>query len=185
MKIDSKRLILRSYEDGDISDLVEGLNNIEVAKWMAGVPFPYTEKDAKDFIERTKNNDENSKIELAIVLKENNELVGNIGFNNVDLIHRSAALNIIIGEEEKRGQGYGKEAIKLLLEYGFNNLNLNNVMLKVYSFNRGAIKMYESLGFKKFGTRHNSYYFKGKFYDEIQMEILKEEYTELEPFIYI
>lgn len=36
MKIESKRLILRSYEDRDISDLVEGLNNIEVAKWMAG-----------------------------------------------------------------------------------------------------------------------------------------------------
>ena len=39
MKIESKRLILRSYEDRDISDLVEGLNNIEVAKWMAGVPL--------------------------------------------------------------------------------------------------------------------------------------------------
>ena len=84
MKIDSKRLILRSYEDGDISDLVEGLNNIEVAKWMAGVPFPYTEKDAKDFIERTKNNDENSKIELAIVLKENNKVIGGTEIRNIN-----------------------------------------------------------------------------------------------------
>ena len=104
------------------------------------------------------------------------------GFNFTD---RSAVLGIFIGDDSNRGKGYGKEAIKLLLEYGFNNLNLNNIMLSVYSFNKRAIKVYESLGFKKFGTRHKSHYFKGKFYDEIQMEILKEEYSEIEPFIYV
>ena len=61
MKIESKRLILRNWEDGDVNDIVEGLNNIEVAKWMAGVPYPYTENDARNFIERAKNNDENVK----------------------------------------------------------------------------------------------------------------------------
>ena len=50
MKIESKRLILRNWEDGDIEDIVEGLNNIEVAKWMAGVPYPYTENDADIFL---------------------------------------------------------------------------------------------------------------------------------------
>ena len=55
MIIESKRLILRNWKDEDIDDLVEGLNNINVAKWMAGVPFPYTKKDAKNFIEMAKN----------------------------------------------------------------------------------------------------------------------------------
>lgn len=50
MKIESKRIILRKWEDGDVEDIVDGLNNIEVAKWMAGVPYPYTENDAKQFI---------------------------------------------------------------------------------------------------------------------------------------
>ena len=122
---------------------------------------------------------------MIINLKENDELIGNCSFTEIDLIHRNAMLGIFIGDEKNRGNGYGKEAIKLLLEYGFNNLNLNNIMLNVYEFNKGAIKVYESLGFKKFGTRHKSYYFKGKFYDEIQMEILKEEYNEIEPFIYV
>lgn len=43
MKIESKRLILRNWEDGDVEDIVDGLNNIEVAKWMAAIPYPYTE----------------------------------------------------------------------------------------------------------------------------------------------
>ncbi len=48
MRIESKRLILRNWEGGDVEDIVEGLNNLEVAKWMAGVPFPYTEKVLKE-----------------------------------------------------------------------------------------------------------------------------------------
>ena len=84
MKIESKRIILRNWEYDDVEDIVEGLNNLEVAKWMAGVPFPYTENDAKNFIERAKNNDENTKIVLAIVLKENNKVIGGTEIRNIN-----------------------------------------------------------------------------------------------------
>ena len=84
MKIESKRLILRNWEDGDVKDIVDGLNNLEVSKWMAGVPFPYTENDARNFIERAKNNDENVKIALAIVLKENNKVIGGTEIRNIN-----------------------------------------------------------------------------------------------------
>ncbi len=84
MKIESKRLILRNWEDGDVEDIVEGLNNIEVAKWMAGVHYPYTENDARNFIERAKNNDENVKMLFAIVLKENNKVIGGTEIRNIN-----------------------------------------------------------------------------------------------------
>ena len=57
---------------------------IEVAKWMVSVPYPYTENDAKNFIERAKNNDENLKIALAIVLKENNKVIGGTEIRNIN-----------------------------------------------------------------------------------------------------
>ena len=84
MIIESKRLILRNWKDEDIDDLVEGLNNINVAKWLAGVPFPYTKKDAKNFIEMTKNQDENVKISLAIILKDNNKVIGGTELRNIN-----------------------------------------------------------------------------------------------------
>ena len=84
MKIESKRLILRNWEDGDVEDIVDGLNNIEVAKWMAGVPYPYTENDAKQFIEHTKGQDENVKISLAIVLKASNKVIGGTEIRNIN-----------------------------------------------------------------------------------------------------
>ena len=84
MEIKSKRLILRNWEDGDVNDIVEGLNNIEVAKWLASVPYPYTENDARNFIERAKNNDENVKMLFAIVLKENNKVIGGTEIRNIN-----------------------------------------------------------------------------------------------------
>lgn len=82
MIIESKRLILRSWEDRDVNDIVDRLNNINVAKWMVGVP--YTKNDAENFIKRAKNQDEKVKISLAIVLKENNKVIGGTEITNIN-----------------------------------------------------------------------------------------------------
>jgi len=50
MELETKRLILRDWKDKDVIDLVEGLNDLEVTKWMAVIPYPYTRKDAEEWI---------------------------------------------------------------------------------------------------------------------------------------
>lgn len=64
----------------------------------------------------------------------------------------------------------------MLVKYGFEYLNLNNIMLKVYSFNERAIKCYKKVGFKEFGRRHKTIPIKNVWYDDIYMEILREDY---------
>ena len=179
-KIVGTRLYLSPMNIEDAPIYVKWLNDKTVSENIGCDINVMTLDSEKEWIRKNQNN-----YNFAIILKDKDQLIGNCGFADIDLIHRNATLGIFIGDEDNRGKGYGKEAIKLLLEYGFNNLNLNNIMLNVYSFNKKAIKVYESLGFKTFGTRHKSHYFKGNFYDEIQMEILKEEYGQIEPFIYI
>jgi RimJ/RimL family protein N-acetyltransferase len=93
----------------------------------------------------------------------------------VDQIRQCAEVGLLIGEEENRSKGYGEEVLKLLLDYGFQYLNLNNVMLRVFSFNERAIQCYKKVGFKEMGRRRQSYYLKGKFHDEVYMDILKCE----------
>lgn len=179
-KIVGDHLYLSPMNVEDAPIYVKWLNDKTVSENLGLDTKVTTLEGEKEWLKRCQN-----QYNFAIVLKENDKLIGNVSFGDVDLIHRNAMLQIFIGDEQNRDRGYGKEAIKLLLEYGFNNLNLNNIMLNVYSFNKRAINLYESLGFKKFGTRHKSHYFKGQFYDEIQMEILKDEYSEIEPFIYV
>ena len=93
-------------------------------------------------------------------------------------INRSAKLGIFIGEEKHRGKGIGKEAIQLILDYGFHYLNLNSIQLSVFAFNERAIACYKKCGFKEVGRLREAYYLNGKYYDKILMDILKSEFHE-------
>lgn len=177
-KLNGLNIYLSPMNIEDAPLYVKWLNNKEVSENIGRDNITVTLEYEKEWIKKNQ-----SSYVFAIVLKEKDILIGNCGFNEIDLIHKKATLGIFIGDSENRGKGYGKEAIKLLLDYGFNNLNINNIMLKVYSFNTKAIKCYESLGFKKIGTRRKCHYLKDKYYDEVFMEILKDEYSEIEPFI--
>lgn len=94
----------------------------------------------------------------------------------VDHVNRSAMLGIFIGETSYWGQGYGHEAIKLLLDYGFNLLNLHNIMLGVFSFNERAIRSYKRVGFKEIGRRRQARIIGGQKFDVIFMDILADEF---------
>ena len=102
MIIESKRLILRNWKDEDIDDLVEGLNNINVAKWMSGVPFPYTKDDAKNFIEMVKNQNEKVKISLSIVLKEEDKVIGGTEIRNINKKDGTAGGGIWLNEKYQK-----------------------------------------------------------------------------------
>ena len=121
---------------------------------------------------------ENCDLQFAIVDKETDELIGNCGYPKINRQDRTAEVGIFIGKEDNRGKGYGAEALKLLLDYGFNYLNLHSIMLAVMSFNERAIACYKKVGFKEIGRRRQSYYLNGKYYDSVYMDILKEEFKE-------
>jgi RimJ/RimL family protein N-acetyltransferase len=94
----------------------------------------------------------------------------------VDKVDRKAMFGIAIGEKAYWDKGYGQEATKLLLDYGFNLLNLNSVMLGVFSYNQRAISCYKKVGFKEIGRRRQARIIGGKKYDMILMDILAEEF---------
>jgi RimJ/RimL family protein N-acetyltransferase len=95
---------------------------------------------------------------------------------NVDHVNRSAMLGVLIGEKTYWGKGYGHEAVKLLLDYGFNLLNLHSIMLGVFSFNERAIRSYQKVGFKEIGRRRQARVVGGHKFDVIFMDILADEF---------
>lgn len=94
----------------------------------------------------------------------------------VDHVNRTAMLGIVIGEKEYWGKGYGQEATRLLVEYGFGLLNLNSIMLGTFEFNARARHCYERVGFREIGRRRQARIVGGQKYDAILMDILAEEY---------
>lgn len=114
---------------------------------------------------------------FAIRLIQTNEMIGSIGLNKLDLLHRNAELGIMIGSKNHWRQGYGEESINLLLDFSFNLLNLKNIYLKVMEYNAPAIGLYEKIGFKEAGRLRKLHEMNGKRYDVLFMDILPEEYN--------
>lgn len=103
-------------------------------------------------------------------------LIGRCMLFDLDWVNRTAMLGIFIGEKACWGQGYGQEAVRLLLDYGFNLLNLNSVMLGAFAFNQRAIHCYERVGFKAIGRRRQARVIAGVKHDVLLMDILAEEF---------
>lgn len=113
---------------------------------------------------------------FTIVEKDGGRAVGRCLLFAVNPVDRCAWIGIFIGECDCRGKGYGQEAMRLLLDFGFNLLNLHNIMLGVFAFNERAIHAYQRLGFHDIGRRREARWIGGKAYDVIFMDLLEEEF---------
>lgn len=178
MKIESDRLILREWEDNDISDLIEGLNNINVSKWTAYVPYPYTESDAEKFLAYTKTlNYKSDNIELAVVLKENNKVIGGTAISSINKKDGTAGGGIWLNEKY-HGKGYGTEAFYTKIKYAFEELGLRRMENGYFSGNNASKKMQIKLGFKEEGIRRKKFLClaTNEYVDEFITGLLKEEF---------
>lgn len=159
-----------SPEDAEV--VVKWSNNLDVSICTGEASDMITYNKQKNYIESTIN----SGYGFLIISKSNDEPVGTCRLKHVDLINRRAELGIFIGEKSCWNIGIGTEAIKLILDFGFNIINIRNIMLEVYSFNERAIKAYEKCGFKEMGRRRKSIIYGNKEYDVVYMDILSEEF---------
>ena len=169
-KLVGDRVYLSPMNVDDVETYVKWLNDFNVTDGVGSSCRTTSLESEKDWLKHN-----SGQYQFAIVRVEDDILIGNCGIQGVDQIRQCAEVGLFIGDEENRNKGYGVEVLNLLLDYCFDYLNLNNVMLKVFSFNERAIKCYKKVGFKEIGRRRQSYYLKGKFFDEVYMDILKSE----------
>ena len=174
-KLVGERIYLSPMSIEDAEVFTKWLNDFNVTDYISTSARINTLEFEKEWLENTLKKQGPL---FSIIKLDNDEMIGNIGLHEINNISRTAKLGIFIGEDENRSKGYGTEALKLLLDYGFNYLNLNNIMLTVYNFNGRAIRAYEKAGFKEFGRRRKSYFLNGKYYDKVYMDVLAEEFTE-------
>jgi RimJ/RimL family protein N-acetyltransferase len=113
---------------------------------------------------------------FAIHVKDEDEPVGVISLMNISDANESAELSVIVGHPNDRHQGYGTEAIGLLLRYAFEELGLNRVGLSAFDFNEEAIAAYEKLGFAIEGRYRQAIKRKSRFHDAILMSVMKSEW---------
>jgi diamine N-acetyltransferase len=91
--------------------------------------------------------------------------------------HGTAEFGITIGDASDRGQGFGTEATRLLLDYAFTVLGVHNVWLDTPAYNSGAIRAYEKAGFREIGRRRGARTLAGTRYDVVLMDCIAGEFV--------
>lgn len=114
-------------------------------------------------------------VAFAIRLRRTGRLIGVCQLTAISRSHRTADLQIRLGDAAARGRGYGGEAVRLLLDHAFHDLNLHRVGLQVFATNRAAIRTYERAGFRHEGTLREAAFIGGEYVDVRLMGILREE----------
>ena len=173
-KLVGERIYLSPRSIEDLEKYTEWMNDFEVTDYIGRSNQIMTIEAEKKYLEENIN----EEAVFAIVDIEKDKLIGSIGLHKVNHFKRTATLGIFIGDKDYRNKGYGTEAIRLILDYGFNYLNLNNINLDLLEFNERAFACYKKCGFKEYGRRRKSEFVDGKYYDRISMDILAEEFTE-------
>jgi len=168
-----ERLYLRPFDHDDLVHVRKWANDPEVRRLTAEVT-PMSQAAAEEWYERVKA--DRDRVWFVIVLKDGDRPIGDCGLLRMFPAWRNTDLSIILGEKDTWGQGYGTEAIRLLLDYAFGCLNMHRVSLGVVGFNERALRFYEKAGFKREGAQRDGYFHDHRYYDFVMMSILEDEY---------
>jgi RimJ/RimL family protein N-acetyltransferase len=171
-----ERIRLRAVEPTDLTQFTEWLNDPEVRQGlMVNLPFSLKEEQAW-YENMLKSPREEHPLGIEILTDDGWELIGNCGLFDINWRIREAEFGIFIGAKQYWNQGYGTEAFKLIIQHGFNTLNLNRIFVRVYENNPRAIRSYEKTGLTVEGRKRQAHYDEGQFFDVILMSILRSEW---------
>lgn len=173
-KLAGQKCYLSPVDTQAVEKVAQWSNDMEVAIRTGDISDMITYEVQKNYLE----NMNNRGYAFYIVRQEDDEAVGIARLMRVDLINRNAVLGMFIGEKNNRDVGIGTEATKLILDFGFNVINLRNIMIETFSFNERAMRMCKKCGFKEIGRRRKAIIYGEKEFDEVYMDILSEEFKD-------
>ena len=163
----------RPLELADADQCQRWMNDPEI--WSPlGTFLPMNWEKERNFITLSQSRPE--CVQLAIVTSDDDNMIGMGGLMNIRWKDRAASFDVIIGEANSRGRGYGTDAAGLILNYAFKTLNLNRVELEVLASNEPAIHLYEKVGFQPEGVRRECHFVNGHYQDGLIFSILAHEY---------
>ncbi|MCP4536332.1 MAG: GNAT family N-acetyltransferase [Chloroflexi bacterium] len=176
MELATKRLILREFQENDWLDVLAYQSNslyLQYYEWTERTP-----KDAQEFVQMfiaQQQDHPRTKAQLAIVLKSNNQLVGNCGIRMESADAHEADIGYELAPAHW-GYGYATEAACAILHFGFTELDLHRIWAWCIADNVGSIGVLEKLGMQLEGRLREKEHFKGRWWDRLIFAILDSEW---------
>jgi len=162
--LETEKLILRKLLYSDKKDIFEYAKKSEVAKDVLWYPHQ-TEMDTLEFLNTIyEEYRKNRPAPWGILLKENNKIIGTAGFVNCDEINHKAEIGYVLSKVYW-GKGIMSEAVKEIIKFGFESLELNRIEARCNTSNIASGKLLEKIGFTYEGVLREQLVVKGKFKD--------------------
>lgn len=174
--IEGRSVRLRRHRPENLPAILRWYADPELARLTRYQTRPMPREEVEHFFEARLISPDASA--YAVHIRSTDRLIGLTTFSSLDADNGSALFHITIGERDAWGHGYGTEAVELMLNHAFERLRLHRVALSVFSFNDRAIRSYEKAGFHIEGRLREAILRDGRYWDEIQMGALREEWLE-------
>jgi [ribosomal protein S5]-alanine N-acetyltransferase len=180
LKLETKRLVLREWSKKDVDDLIEGLNNLDISRWMAYVQYPYTKKDAINWINFCTRDENGDSYHFAIELQSERKVIGGIDLR-INKSQGAAGGGLWINANYHR-QGYATEALTARINFGFYKLGLRRFENGYFRGNIPSARLQNKLGYKVEGLRKEAYVSKadGQVKDEYITALLRKDWVKNE-----
>jgi RimJ/RimL family protein N-acetyltransferase len=169
-----QRVRLRGTREDDLPTLARWLMDPEIRSTQSNIVLPLSEATARELIAGWSKN-EGTDIGFSIEALDSERVVGHTGLFGGSVKDRDRSVGIYIGPPFLN-QGYGTDAMRLMVDYGFRELGLHRIDLTVLSFNTRAIAAYRKVGFVEEGRAREAVFHDGQWYDRVSMAILAGEW---------
>lgn len=172
--LEGKRVYLRPMEKEDLDFFYTHALWDKEGRKLTGTQKVFSRQGVHNWFET--NSTDDTRIDLIICLQETGQPIGDVAMLDIDHHNRKSVVRISIFDQSFWGNGFGPESLSLLVEFGFNLLNLNRIGLDVFAFNERAINAYKKLGFKQEGRIREDLFYDGEYHDSILMGVMKGEF---------
>lgn len=176
-----KKVHLRPVKRSDISLFLKWFNDPEVTQYLTAY-LPLTEMEEEKWLDDLAATRAKTDVILVIeaIIGKSSIPIGSVGLHKINPKDQTAVLGMAIGEKNYWGRGYGTEAARLILDYGFKTLNLNRVSSSAFDFNDRSINMHRKIGFKEEGRLRKARFINGQFHDEVLFGLLRNDWNRKE-----
>ncbi|HUH28845.1 GNAT family protein [Gelidibacter sp.] len=166
-----EHIYLRALEPEDLSFL-SGIENDENLWELSHTQTPYSQYILKQYLENSYQDIYEAKQLRLIISNYENKPLGMIDLFDFDFKNSRAGVGILVRQQEDRQQGYGKEALQLLINYSFTHLNLHQLYCNISEDNLASINLFANQGFEIVGLKKDWVYKNKTFKNEYLLQLI-------------
>lgn len=168
-----QNIYLRTIEPNDAQLMLKWENNSE--NWaVSNTLVPFSEHLILQYVNSAQDIFETKQLRFIICVTDTDKPIGTIDLFEYDPLNQRAGLGVLIDEVSERNKGYANEALKLMIRYSWDRLNLHGLFCNIFESNEHSIKLFQKNGFVQTGIKKDWALIKKKWENELFFQLINE-----------